>query len=53
MLVEELINDLIKSPGFIYEDNDFMLHRRLSMEFERTNPLACTVRKFDLVETAG
>lgn len=46
-----LINNLIGSPGFVYESGVFLLHRSSSMEFERTNPLACTVRKLDLVGT--
>lgn len=37
-----VINNFV---GFICEDDGFLLHRSLSMEFERTNPLACTVRK--------
>lgn len=45
-----VINPFIGSRGFIYEDDCFPLHRSFSMEFERTNPLACPVRKFDLVE---
>lgn len=48
---ETVINNFIGSPGFIYEDDGFPLHRSLSMEFERTNPLANTVRKFDLIGT--
>lgn len=47
-----VINNFIGSPGFIYEDGGFLLHRSLSMESERTNPLACTVKKYDLVGTA-
>lgn len=48
-----VINNFIGSPGLIYEDDGFQLHRSLNMEFERTNPLTCTVRKFALVGSAG
>lgn len=44
-----VIKTFIEAPGFFYGDDCFPLHRSFSMEFERTNPLACTVRRFDLV----
>lgn len=44
-----VINTFVGSPGFIFEDDCFPLHMSLSVEFETANPLAGTVKKFDLV----